>query len=64
MTCSESRTKEFIEFSEENDEVTYNQTKLFFFDPTISGEGLSEDDVICTINIPLVVRKPFIFHPL
>ena len=35
--------------------LTYNQTRLFHFDQERTGEGLSERDTICTVNIPLVV---------
>jgi len=52
---SESRTKTFIETDDE-DQLNYTQTKIFFFDPETSGPGLLDSDIIYTINIPLVVR--------
>ena len=34
--------------------LTYTQQEYFDYDPSASGEGLSETDWICTINLPLV----------
>ena len=51
----EYRTKQFIKFSPDRQTLTYNQTKVFYFDPAASGPGLDESDTICTINIPFIV---------
>lgn len=45
----------FQGYSTDQTLLTYNQTKLFFWDNSTSGEGLEETDTICTINIPLLV---------
>ena len=37
--------------------LQYTQTKTFHFNQERSGEGLHEDDIICTINLPLVVSS-------
>nr|CAD91339.1 CD36-like lysosomal integral membrane protein II [Suberites domuncula] len=48
----ENRTK-YIQ-SIEGDTLVYNQTKYFHWDQSASGENLTADDIICTINIPMV----------
>ena len=35
-----------------NDTITYNQTRTWYFWPERSGRGLTEDDVIVTLNPP------------
>ena len=47
--------KNVLNISEDGSLLTYNQTRLFHFSPETSGDGLSEDDNICTINLPIVV---------
>ena len=60
ITCffsSEYRTKSL--FEDPNGDIGvihYTQQKIFEFDANNSLQGLSERDIICTINIPLVVR--------
>ena len=54
--CSELRTKELSE-TEDRSQLSYIQSKIFFYNESTSGEGLSDSDIICTINIPLIVRK-------
>lgn len=51
----EIRTKEVLDISDDGEELTYNQTRLFIFNQSTTGEGLQESDIICTINLPLVV---------
>ena len=53
--CRENRTKYFTGFSSDLKLLTYNQTKIFHFDNGTSGSGLNETDLICTINVPLIV---------
>lgn len=55
LICSEHRAKTFTDASQDPDQITYTQQKIFTFDGNKSGEGLSDTDTICTINIPLVV---------
>lgn len=50
----EERRKFFQYVSPDGSELTYNQSKLFFWDNATSGPGLEEGDTICTINIPLL----------
>ena len=57
LVCREYRTKVFLSTSPDGTELTYNQSKLFFWDNSTSGPGLEEDDIICTINIPLLVSQ-------
>ena len=51
----ETRVKNVLNISEDGSLLTYNQTRVFHFSPETSGEGLSEEDTICTINLPIVV---------
>ena len=51
----EERKKFFQSVSPDGSQLTYNQSKLFFWDSATSGAGLQENDTICTINIPLLV---------
>lgn len=51
----ETRIKNILNTSADGSLLTYNQTRIFNFSPETSGAGLRETDVICTINIPLVV---------
>jgi hypothetical protein len=51
----ETRVKNVLNVSADGSLLTYNQTRLFHFSPETSGEGLSEVDTICTINLPIVV---------
>ena len=51
--CREYRVKTLGE--PKGDQISYTQSKTFFFDANNSMSGATEDDVICTINIPLVV---------
>ena len=51
----EERKKTFLSVSPDGSELTYNQSKLFYWDSGTSGAGLLENDTICTINIPLLV---------
>jgi lysosome membrane protein 2 len=53
----EYRSKFFLSMSPNGTELTYNQSKLFFWDNSTSGPDLEEEDVICTINIPLLVSQ-------
>ena len=53
----ETRVKNVLNVSEDGSRLTYNQTRLFHFSPETSGEGLSEVDTICTINLPIVVSN-------
>ena len=55
--CREYRSKFFLSTSPNGTELTYNQSKLFFWDNSTSGPDLEEEDVICTINIPLLVSQ-------
>lgn len=55
LSCSENRTKNFIDVPDK-DQLTYTQHKIFHFDSSTSELGVAETDIICTINIPLVVR--------
>ena len=48
--------KTFLE-SDNRSELTYTETEHFYFYPSESGSGLSERAVICTVNIPLLVRQ-------
>ena len=41
--------------SSDKSTLTYTQQKVFHFDAANSAAGTSEDDVICTVNLPLVV---------
>lgn len=50
----ENRTKFVKETSDDKTKVTYTQQRVFYFDPANSAAGLSEKDVICTINLPLI----------
>jgi len=45
--------------TENQTELNYTQQKIYFFSESTSGEGLEDTDIICTINIPLIVRKRF-----
>ena len=47
--------KKDLSISEDGSLLTYSQTRVFHFSQNTSGPGLSEDDTICTINLPLVV---------
>ena len=51
----ETRIKNVLNTSKDGSLLTYNQTRLFQFSQNTSGEGLSEDDNICTINLPIMV---------
>ena len=44
-----------MEISDDEEFLTYNQTRLFVFNQNATGPGLLETDTICTVNIPLVV---------
>jgi lysosome membrane protein 2 len=50
----EERKKTFLWVSPDDSELTYNQSKLFYWDSATSGARLRENDTICTINIPLL----------
>ena len=54
--CRETRTKDIINMSDDGELLTYNQTRVFHFNQDTTGQGLQENDTICTVNIPLVVR--------
>ena len=51
----ETRIKYVLDTSQDESLLTYNQTRLFHFSPNTSSPEVSEDDTICTINLPLVV---------
>ena len=55
LMCRENRTKFVKGVSSDGTKLTYTQQRVFHFDTANSAAGLSEDDVICTINLPLVV---------
>ena len=55
LVCRENRTKFIKEVSSDQTTLTYTQQKVFHFDAANSAAGLSEDDTICTVNLPLVV---------
>ena len=55
LSIREERLKTFLYVSPDGTELTYNQSKLFYWDASTSGGGLQENDTICTINIPLLV---------
>ena len=55
--CSEIRIKSFREGGENKSKLSYTQSQYYFFDGNSSGSGLSESDIICTINIPIMVVK-------
>ena len=52
----EVRKKTILNVSTDRSLLTYNQTRLFHFSQETSGEGLTETDTICTVNLPLIVR--------
>ena len=56
VTNREVRRKDFAEEGEDPDVRSYTQTRVFHFSPETSKPGVMESDIICTINIPLVVR--------
>ena len=58
----EYRNKYFNESDLLEDETVlrYTQLKTFHFSSSTSQNGASEDDVICTINIPLIVSNHFL----
>lgn len=53
--CREYRVKYFNHTNSTKDLLAYTQNKTFYFDPEASNSSVKEDDIICTINIPLVV---------
>ena len=53
----ETRIKTVLNTSADGSLLTYNQSRIFNFSPETSGAGLRETDTICTINIPLVVKR-------
>ena len=55
--CREYRLKFYNESDliDDNTKLIYTQLKTFYFNPDTSGDGLEEDDVICTINLAMVV---------
>jgi hypothetical protein len=55
----ETRVKNVLNVSADGSLLTYNQTRLFHFSLETSGEGLSEVDTICTINLPIVVGNNY-----
>lgn len=55
LICREKRTKFVKDISSDGTKLTYTQQRIFHFDAADSAAGLSENDVICTINLPLVV---------
>ena len=52
--CRVRRLKNFVE-SEGRDTLSYTETHYHYFDHNSTGSGLAKTDVICTINIPLMV---------
>ena len=54
---SEYRSKNLSEESYDGDQLDYTQTKIFFYDQNTSNDSVSDSDILCTINIPLVVRS-------
>lgn len=52
----ELRLKNFNK-GENVSQLSYTSTQYYYFNSNYSGSGLSESDVICTINIPLMVSK-------
>ena len=55
--CRETRIKTVFDTSADGSLLTFNQSRIFNFSPETSGAGLRETDTICTINIPLVVKR-------
>ena len=53
----ETRIKTVLDTSEDGSLLTFNQSRIFNFSPETSGAGLRETDTICTVNIPLVVKR-------
>ena len=56
-TYREYRTKDIAGFSDDKEQVTYTQKKVFYFDQDATGPNLTETDTICTINIPFIVSR-------
>ena len=52
----ETRWKEDIIFDKGNDTLKYKQMRKYSFMPELSGDN-KEEDMITTLNIPLIVRK-------
>ena len=55
LHCREYRSKQFLNTSSDDKRISYNQTRVFYFDESASKAGVAENDTICTINLPLVV---------
>ena len=56
MCCRERRRKYYLE-SDNSSVLNYTQTVHYHYDPYKSGDHLSEEDLICTINIPVLVSS-------
>ncbi len=48
--------------TDNDSELSYTQRKIYHFNPLTSDDGLSDSDIICTINIPLIVRHFHLLH--
>jgi hypothetical protein len=51
---SELRLKEFSS-SEDKSRLSFAHKQYYYYNSDYSGSGLGESDVICTVNIPLMV---------
>ena len=64
ISHSENRTKNITEVSADKKLLNYTQQKTFLFDANNSMSGAQETDVICTVNLPLVVRVCIHIHTI